>query len=163
MVSSTMLGSGGAIYSSYSNIHLEMVIFEANEAPSGGAVSYFAGSYLRTFSCIFTNNTAFIYGGAMYIETSSAATFDGRGHRANHFQWNRAPIAGAVNAIHSGVTFMGTNIFSDNNATVGAGGLSLTKCTDRLITLKRGGFSTVFFWQLVAHKPLGMLSSHSWY
>ena len=114
--------SGGAVYTQSSDVELEEILFVGNVASNGGAISYFNGFSLHISTCEFVNNTASISSGAVYITGGTSVLFDG----TNHFEWNYAPLNGAVSTYTStNVTFIGENTFYKNTATIGCGGLDL--------------------------------------
>ena len=64
-----------------------------------------------------------VVGGAVHIAASTTATFDG----VNHFSWNSALYAGAVDMYNASVIFRGENIYSNNNANLGSGCLDIVQ------------------------------------
>ena len=91
-----MGGIGGGIGGA-SNVELEETQFEKNAAGTGGAINCYKGSYLHISTCEFVNNTAFYSAGAVRTGSGTAVIFGG----INHFEGNRAPIAGAVDAYNT--------------------------------------------------------------
>ena len=117
---SGVLNQGGAIYTTQlSDLELEGVLFDGNEAGSGGAISS-QDLFLHVSICNFYNNTALTSGAVSFTGTNTI--FDG----TNNFQRNQAGSTGIVSVSFANVNFSGENNFLNNIVTGGSGGLTLS-------------------------------------
>ena len=121
-------GSGGGIYNSHSSPTITDCIFEGNTAGFPSSVGYGGGMYNRESSfpivtnCIFSNNSARHYGGAIQNSMSSPTLRDCIFNGNSAGDSGITAYGGGVHNIWSSPTILNC-IFINNSATQHGGGL----------------------------------------
>lgn len=149
-------GSGGAIYMGASNVTVgEKLIFEANEASIGGALSMVGGSILTLAgdNISFARNTATVAGGGLYAQESTT-NVTGK----VEFAGNTAELGGAVAVDYASVSIIGNMLLSGNFANDSGGafysGLSDIDIAGTTVwknNLALNGGGGLMMWETVMH------------
>eukprot|EP00808_Paulinella_micropora_P004802 g61880.t1 len=112
---SALSGRGGAIFASKSNVQLVNTWFEGNQASVGGGI-YLDRCNVETSSfqgCYLSNQTAFLYGGAIAISASSLR------FENTMFESCLAPLGGAL-YLGSSSSIVGDAVVGRSNSAVAA-------------------------------------------
>eukprot|EP01122_Echinamoeba_exundans_P014757 TRINITY_DN6743_c0_g1_i1.p1 TRINITY_DN6743_c0_g1~~TRINITY_DN6743_c0_g1_i1.p1 ORF type:complete len:1327 (-),score=168.94 TRINITY_DN6743_c0_g1_i1:211-4191(-) len=115
---------GAVVASASSNLRISMSNFSDNQAYRGGALYIINSDGITIEDCNFTNNTAFLSGGAAYFKETTAIVF-----RRCLFDSNRATASSAVaGAIHFQKSTGDIILATVRNNTAGAhgGGIAVT-------------------------------------
>lgn len=123
-------GLGGGIFCSNSNLVMSKCVISNNssEFRSGGlqVLNSFEGEEHYTAvvkDCLFSNNVAVLYGGAMHTEGISPNKLSNILVESSEFKSNTAQVGGVIDIVNHTVTFECCN-FNDNFSPIAAGGLS---------------------------------------
>ena len=108
---------GGAVDVESNNVLINNTEFNYNTAKSGGAVEVISSTIVITW-CNFTNNEAFLYGGAIYFGPGSSVSISD-----SILTSNRAEFGGAIH-IWLGSVFMSNCTVTNNMADVNGGAIS---------------------------------------
>ena len=116
-----------------SNIHLTInnITITRCNATNGGVISFNGSGEL--LNCTFLNNSADMYGGAIYSYSKEIININNSIFSNNKASWGGALTGGLLNITNS--------IFHNNTATTVGGSICVTDDLDMLITLKNNTFS----------------------
>lgn len=129
---------GGAIYAVDATVIIDTTIFESNYAFKGGAIEISRDAALTIRNATLRNNSAGVWGGALYTSVRATATLSNVVFDGNH-----ATEGGAIYSIGSSVVSLATVELRANSALNFGGGASmkgssLLRATQVSFSLNRG-------------------------
>ncbi|TYZ67017.1 hypothetical protein PybrP1_011487, partial [[Pythium] brassicae (nom. inval.)] len=129
---------GGTLYAVDATVNIDTTIFESNYALKGGAIEISRDAVLAIRNATLRNNSAGVWGGALYTSVRATATLSNV-----VFDGNRATEGGAIYSIGSSVVSLtAVEVRANSALNFGGGasmkGSSLLRATQVAFSLNRG-------------------------